>query len=59
VGAQVMFIKNDPTGEQRFFNGKIATVVALKSDLIEVQADGSREKIILEKYTWKNIKYNH
>jgi hypothetical protein len=24
VGAQVMFIKNDPTGEQRFFNGKIA-----------------------------------
>lgn len=57
VGAQVMFIKNDPTGEQRFFNGKIATVVALKSDLIEVQADGSREKIILEKYTWKNIKY--
>lgn len=57
IGAQVMFIKNDPTGEQRFFNGKIATVVSLKPDLIEVQADGSREKIILEKYTWKNIKY--
>ncbi|HMI04753.1 MAG TPA: AAA family ATPase, partial [Pedobacter sp.] len=57
IGAQVMFIKNDPTGEQRFFNGKIATVVSLKSDLIEVQADGSKEKIVLEKYTWKNIKY--
>jgi hypothetical protein len=57
IGAQVMFIKNDPTGEQRFFNGKIATVVSLKPDLIEVQADGSREKIVLEKYTWKNIKY--
>jgi len=57
VGAQVMFIKNDPTGEQRFFNGKIATVTSLKTDLIEVQADGSREKIILEKYTWKNIRY--
>lgn len=57
VGAQVMFIKNDPTGEQRFFNGKIATVVSLKPDLIEVQADGSKEKVVLEKYTWKNIKY--
>ncbi|WP_285059614.1 helix-turn-helix domain-containing protein [Pedobacter ginsengisoli] len=57
VGAQVMFIKNDPTGEQRFFNGKIATVVSLKSDWIEVRADGSKEKIVLEKYTWKNIKY--
>jgi len=57
TGAQVMFIKNDPTGEQRFFNGKIATVVGLKNDLIEVQAEGSGEKIILEKYTWKNIKY--
>ncbi|NQX55018.1 helix-turn-helix domain-containing protein [Pedobacter panaciterrae] len=57
VGAQVMFIKNDPTGEQRFFNGKIAVVTALKTDLIEVQAEGSNEKIILEKYTWKNIKY--
>ncbi|HKG06386.1 MAG TPA: helix-turn-helix domain-containing protein [Pedobacter sp.] len=58
VGAQVMFIKNDPTGEQRFFNGKIATVTVLKTDQIEVQAEGSKEKIIVEKYTWKNIKYS-
>ena len=56
-GAQVMFIKNDPTGEQRFFNGKIAVVTELRTDLIEVQAEGTNEKIILEKYTWKNIKY--
>lgn len=57
VGAQVMFIKNDPTGEQRFFNGKIAVVTSLKTDAIEVETEGTREKIILEKYTWKNIKY--
>ncbi|MES2828626.1 MAG: helix-turn-helix domain-containing protein [Bacteroidota bacterium] len=57
VGAQVMFIKNDPTGEQRFFNGKIATVTRLKDDVIEVQPEGSLSKIIVEKYTWKNIKY--
>lgn len=57
IGAQVMFIKNDPTGEQRFFNGKIATVIALKPDMIEVQTEGNNEKIILEKYKWENIRY--
>lgn len=57
IGAQVMFIKNDPTGEQRFFNGKIATVIALKPDMIEVQTEGNNEKIVLEKYKWENIRY--
>lgn len=57
VGAQVMFIKNDPTGEQRFFNGKIAVVNKLSNDVIEVQVDGSRQGLVIEKYTWKNIRY--
>ncbi len=57
IGAQVMFIKNDPTGEKRFFNGKIATVKALNQDIIEVITEGAAEKIVLEKYTWKNVKY--
>lgn len=57
IGAQVMFIKNDPSGEQRYFNGKIATVVALSPDRIEVQTEGNNEKIVLEKYKWENIRY--
>ncbi len=57
VGAQVMFIKNDPTGEQRFFNGKIAVVTELQTDKIEVETEGVKQRIIVEKYTWKNIKY--
>jgi hypothetical protein len=57
VGAQVMFIKNDPTPEKRFFNGKIATVTDLQNDSIEVQTEGVKDKIKLEKFTWKNIKY--
>jgi DNA-binding NarL/FixJ family response regulator len=52
-----MFIKNDPTGEQRFFNGKIAVVKTLTADSIEVQAEGALQSIIIEKYSWKNIKY--
>jgi hypothetical protein len=57
VGAQVMFIKNDPTPEKRYFNGKIATVTDLQKDSIEVQTEGVNEKIKLEKFTWKNIRY--
>jgi len=60
LGAQIMFIKNDQSGDRRFFNGKIATVIGLKIDEIEVETEGERERIILEKYTWKNIRYtNH
>lgn len=58
VGAQVMFVKNDPTGEQRFFNGKIAVVKKLSDDVIEVLPDGARYNLILDKFSWKNIKYN-
>ena len=57
VGAQVMFVKNDPTGEQRFFNGKIAVVKKLSDEAIEVLPDGARYNLILDKFTWKNIKY--
>ncbi len=57
VGAQVMFVKNDPTGEQRFFNGKIAVVKKLSDDAIEVLPDGAQYNLVLEKFTWKNIKY--
>jgi len=59
LGAQIMFIKNDQSGERRFFNGKIATVISLKTDAIEVETEGEREKIILEKYAWKNIRYSN
>jgi len=59
LGAQIMFIKNDQSGERRYFNGKIATVISLRGDAIEVETEGEREKIILEKFTWKNIRYSN
>jgi nucleoside-triphosphatase THEP1 len=59
LGAQIMFIKNDQSGERRYFNGKIATVISLREDAIEVETEGEREKIILEKFTWKNIRYSN
>jgi len=57
IGAQVMFIKNDPKGEQRFFNGKLAIVTDLRDDYIEVLPEGNKYPISLEQYAWKNIRY--
>lgn len=56
-GAQIMFIKNDPTGAQRFFNGKIGTVHTIDSEKIEVKFTDSEKTIFLETYEWQNIKY--
>lgn len=57
VGAQVMFIKNDPTGQGRFFNGKIATVSKLGKDEVLVVTEEGVE-ISVSKYEWENIKFS-
>ncbi len=56
VGAQVMFIKNDP-GVQRYFNGKIGVVTSLDSDTITVRTESPAQNLVIEQYVWKNIKY--
>lgn len=57
TGAQVMFVKNDPTGAQRFFNGKMAVITSVSDDGIEVCFEDSTQPLIPEKYTWENVKY--
>jgi len=56
-GAKVMFVTNDPTGQKRFFNGKIGFITALGEDRIEVRFEGSDQKIDVEKYEWRNTRY--
>lgn len=56
-GAQIMFIKNDISGKQLFFNGKLATVIELKPKEITVDFNDGSKPIQVEKYTWRNIKY--
>lgn len=56
-GAQVMFIKNDYSGNGAFFNGKIGKVETITEDFIEVEfADGSPSAVV-EPYTWENKKF--
>ena len=58
-GAQVMFIKNDLAEPRRYFNGKLATVKSvLEKDKIVVVLAGSEETLVLEKETWRNIRYS-
>lgn len=55
-GARVMFIKNDPSPDRLFFNGKMGTITALENDEIVVQLDGEGS-INVERYEWENIRY--
>lgn len=55
VGAQVMFIKNDPTGQGRFYNGKIGKVIQLEEDSIKIKCED--EDISVTKYNWENTSY--
>ncbi len=57
LGAQVMFIKNDKGEFRRFYNGKIGVIESLEEDQIEVRFPEEDYSIILEKETWRNIRY--
>lgn len=57
-GAQVMFIKNDSGNERRYYNGKLATIRKISGEEITVSFDDG-EDMVLEKETWKNIRYNY
>ena len=57
IGAQVMFVKNDPTPEKAFFNGKIGRLVGYdeKEGTVTVESDG--ERITVPKLKWQNMEY--
>ena len=59
VDAQVMFIKNDPSGERRFFNGKIGKVIKIDRDnkFVTVECNDDYQKVVLEPYVWENTRY--
>ncbi len=56
-GAQVMFVKNDHTGAQRYFNGKIGIVECLDDEEITVGFPDGSPSTQVERHTWENKKY--
>jgi hypothetical protein len=57
IGAQVMFIKNDPEKSKRYFNGKIGTVEKLEDETIFIKCKDEDHQIELHRETWENIRY--
>ena len=57
VGAQIMFVKNDPSSEHRYFNGKIGVVTDFFEEYILVQCPDDDEKIAVEPLEWENCRY--
>lgn len=57
LGAQVMFVKNDPSREKLFYNGKIGRIVKIEKDVIYVKCPDDYSEIAVTKLIWENIKY--
>ncbi len=56
-GAQVMFVKNDPTAEHRYYNGRIGQVTDVDKNKILVLCEGDNEAIEVEPLEWENTLY--
>ena len=57
VGAQVMFVKNDPSGEHRYYNGRIGHVTYADDNRLLVYCPGDAEAIEVEPLEWENARY--
>ena len=56
VGAQVMFVKNDPSAEKQYYNGKIGKIVSYdKREGLMVQCDDAL--INVTPVQWQNFEY--
>lgn len=56
-GAQVMFIKNDPSIEHLYYNGRIGRVTYVDAYKILVLCEGDDEAIEVEPLEWENTRY--
>ena len=57
VGAQVMFVKNDPTAERHYYNGRIGHVTYVDDHRILVLCEGDSNAIEVEPLEWENTRY--
>ncbi|PLX04876.1 MAG: helicase [Marinilabiliales bacterium] len=58
LGSQVMFIKNDPEPDKKFFNGKIGVITNISKDEIGVKCPEDEDEIEVHSLVWDNIKYS-
>jgi hypothetical protein len=56
-GAQVMFVKNDPSGNHKYYNGRIGRVMEASDTRLTVYCEGDAEAIEVEPLEWENTRY--
>ena len=52
-----MFVRNDPSVEKLYYNGKIGKITKISSKNISVICSGDKQEIVVEPIIWENIKY--
>lgn len=57
IGAQVMFVKNDPSAEKQYFNGKIGRIVSY-DEVSGLEVKCGDEVIEVKPVTWQNFEYS-
>lgn len=58
VNAQVMFVKNDPSREKLFYNGKIGRITTIDDNEITVKCRDDNFSISVKPLEWQNLKYS-
>lgn len=58
LGAQVMFVRNDPSPEKKYYNGKIGKIEVLTDECIKVRCDDDNTLIEVEVQEWENEQYS-
>lgn len=57
TGAQVMFLRNDPGREKRYYNGKLGRVTRIENESVTVRCPGDENDITVTPAEWTNVKY--
>lgn len=57
IGAQVMFVKNDPNPEKAYYNGKIGQLSAYNDETGELEVTCGDERIHVSPVVWQNMDY--
>ena len=57
IGAQVMFVKNDPNPEKAYYNGKIGQLTDYNRDTNELEVTCGNERIQVSSVVWQNMDY--
>ena len=58
IGAQVMFVKNDPNPEKAYYNGKIGRLTDYDKDNDELEVTCGEERIHVSPLIWQNYDYS-